>query len=364
MRIYGSKVSYFTGKLESYLRYKGIEHELLGLPKHEREIKAQLGSTQMPAVQLDDGRWMSDTTPILLYLEEQYPDRSILPGDPVLLFVAHLIEDYADEWLWRPAMHYRWTYRHDRELLSSKITDELLGHIPLPRFLKRRMVALRQRTGFVIGDGVSKSTQAHVEQGYFRALENMSRMLEHRPYLLGRSPSIADFGLMGPMLRHFGQDPTPAELMRERAPRVYEWVARLWNETGGGPDAAAERRGVEAVPEDTLPMLREICETHLRQLSLNADAFSAGQTRFEGVIQGCTYRSLPVSRYRVWCLERLRERYEGLGDEDRGRVKSLLPFPEAEILWNEKLTLRSGYDEKREAPFNRAINVYGKGYPR
>ena len=39
-------------------------------------------------------------------------------------FVALLVEDYADEWLWRPAMHYRWSYAHDRELLSSIIIDE------------------------------------------------------------------------------------------------------------------------------------------------------------------------------------------------------------------------------------------------
>jgi hypothetical protein len=33
--------------------------------------------------------------------------------------------------------------------------------------------------------------------------------------------------MMGPMLRHFGQDPTPADIMRNRAPGVYEWVARM-----------------------------------------------------------------------------------------------------------------------------------------
>jgi hypothetical protein len=41
-------------------------------------------------------------------------------------------------------MHYRWSYAHDRELLSSIITDELTRHIPLPRWLKRRLVQLRE----------------------------------------------------------------------------------------------------------------------------------------------------------------------------------------------------------------------------
>ena len=31
LRVYGSKVSYFTGKLEAYLRYKGIAYQRIAL---------------------------------------------------------------------------------------------------------------------------------------------------------------------------------------------------------------------------------------------------------------------------------------------------------------------------------------------
>ena len=34
---------------------------------------------------------------------------------------------------------------------------------------------------------------------------------------------------MGPMFRHFQQDPPPAEIMRSRAPGVFAWVGRMWN---------------------------------------------------------------------------------------------------------------------------------------
>ena len=55
MRVYGSKVSYFTGKLEAYLRYKGITYERRPLIRYQKQIRAHLGTTQMPAVELDDG---------------------------------------------------------------------------------------------------------------------------------------------------------------------------------------------------------------------------------------------------------------------------------------------------------------------
>jgi glutathione S-transferase len=360
MRVYGSKISYFTGKLETYLRYKGIAYERLPLLRYQRRIRTHLGTTQMPAVELEDGRWISDTTPIIEYLEGQYPESPVLPEDGVLRFLALLIEDYADEWLWRPAMHYRWSYRHDRELLSSIIVDELLGHIRVPRFVKKLAIARRQRHGFVIGDGVSDATRQHVESSYFASLDNMARMLEGRRFLLGDSPSIADIGMMGPMLRHFGHDPTPAEPMRDRAPTVYAWVARTWNATA----STTPPSWAESALEDAQPMFQEICETHLVQLTRNAEAFADKAGRFDVEIQNCPYRNLPVSRYRVWCLQELRKRFSALRIDEKHRVRSWLPYPAAEILWTEEFSTHSDYDEASEAPFNRAINVYADGVPR
>ena len=360
MQVFGSKISYFTGKLEAYLRYKGLPYQRIPGLGHRTEILENAGAMQLPAVKCADGRWMSDTTPIIQHLETQHPAPSVLPGDPVVRFLALLVEDYADEWLWRPAMHYRWSYAHDRELLSSVIVDELGADVPLPRFLKRRATQARQRIGFVIRDGVRADTREHVEGSYFAALDNMSALLVQRPFLLGNAPSVADFGLMGPMFRHFGQDPTPAELMRERAPAVYAWVARVWN--ARGRDSKPEF--VESFPLEGAAMLREVCETHLEQLRGNAVAWGAGRRRFPLTVQGCRYPNLPVSRYRVACLERLREAYGALDGTAQARVREHLGFPEAEILWATEIGGVSGYDQERLAPFNKAINVYGTGAPR
>ncbi len=358
MILYGISVSYYTGKLEAYLRYKGISYEMMSPYARAKEILPHTGAIQVPMVHLDDGRWMSDTTPIIQYFDGEQSGPSVYPDDPVVRFIGLLIEDYADEWLWRAAMHYRWTYEHDRALLSRILTDELMGFVRAPRFIKLRTIARRQRTNFVLKDGVTPQTQAHVEQGYFNALANMSRMLEHRPYLLGETPSIADYGMMGPMLRHFGQDPTPQEIMRNQAPVVYEWVARMWN-TSQGTAAAF----VDTVAADAAPMLQEIAETHLVQLKHNAEAYGSGQKHFAMCVQGCQYKDMPVSRYRVWCLEQLRKAFGSLSVDAQQQVKTLLPFHEAEILWQSDLSARSDYDIEGRAPFNKAINVYGKGTP-
>lgn len=359
MKVYGSRVSYYTGKLEAYLRFRNIPYTLHGMPYDQAKmLKEKVGSVQMPIVDREDGRWMSDTTPILFELEKEHPEASILPDNPVLAFLARLIEDYGDEWLWRSAMHYRWSFPYGRELLSNILVDEISTPVPLPRFVVRRMIRRRQIKFFTTRDGVNANTRAHVEQGYLNALHAMSRILEHRPFLLGERPSLADFGMIAPMFRHFSQDPEPEEVMRTEAPLVYEWVARMWR-----ADADPSGGFIAEADENLQPLLREICETHLVQLAANADAYARRAKSFEMTVQDCTYTGMPISRYRVYCLEELRRAFRDLTPAQQEDVRQILPHPTAEILWAEHLEANSEYNADRHLPYGPAINVYGDGTP-
>ena len=360
MRVYGSRISYYAGKLETYLRYRGILYELLAMTPHAREIRAGAGVVQSPVVRLDDGRWMSDSTSTIAWLESQRAKASIYPDDAGLRFLALLLEDHADEWLWRPAMHYRWSHREDREHASGVLADEQLPFLNRPRFLKRLALVRRQRGGFVERDGVCAATVEHVERTTRTAFDLLEATFAVRPFVLGARPTIADFGFAGPMLRHFGQDPTPASLMRECAPRVYTWVARMW-EAAPQPDDAPLVADVDA---PLAALLREACETHLVQLRENARAFAAGASRFAQVVQGCRYEGLPVSRYRVWCLEELRRHWRALDAATQTRLRAHLPEPGGSVLWDDDPAAASGYDPEHAAPFNRAIHVFPGGVPR
>ncbi len=356
LRVWGAERSYFTGKLEGYLRYKEIPYQRVSAKSRdfERTLPARTGAMQIPAVELADGRWLTDTTPIIAWLEEQWEGPAVIPEDPTQAFLSRLIEDYGDEWLWRPAMHYRWSYAASRAEAGANLARELLADIPLPVAIKRHFLSLRQLTIFVWGDGVTRSTWAHVEQGYFRALEHLSSILEKRPFLLGERPSLADIGYFGSMWRHFGIDATPASIMRERAPRVYEWLARLWNAR------ASELNGplLDGMPVDWGPILDEIGGTHLEQLAANAAAWTQDEKQYEMRCQGTRYERIPTSRYRVWCLEELRRHCEALPHPVRGQVQALLERHGCwEPLWRVD-TRPSGHDPEGEAPFCRGARVF------
>jgi len=328
LTLYVFDISYFSGKMEAYLRYKEIPHERVEISWIElaRDVYPETGLMKVPLVRLPDGRWLQDTTPMIDRFEAQHPEGRVIPTDPYQAFLSRLVEDYADEWMWRPALHYRWSYARDARLLSGVFCDTFLRTMPGPRAMKRLQVRQRQEKVYVRGDGVTDETRAHVEGVYLRTLDRLEKILETRPFLLGERPSLADFGFFASMFRHFSLDPTPSKIMRARAPGVYAWVVRLW---------AARRSAIEVpeakawpaagtVPEEWGPILTDIGEAYLPSLHANALAWRDGRKRHDLTVQGVTYRALPTVQYRVWCRERLQEHFDALPEDAKTAVEETL----------------------------------------
>jgi len=286
----------------------------------EKVIGPNTGVTQMPAVKLGDGRWMTDSSAIIAWFEQHYPTPAITPADPIARFFSLLLEDYADEWLWRPAMHYRWYNDEGAMHLSRHIVNELAADVPLPGFLKRWFIRQRQRRGFTAGDGVDENNRLQVEAIYHDNLATLEAILQQRPFLLGQQPSLADIAFMGPMFRHFSQDPVPAEIMRLTAPAVVEWVARLWNYK----PAHTTDGWLTGVPEDWNYWLEDIGKHYLPYLNANAEAVAAGNKHFDTSAAGVSYRGARSSRYRVWCLEQLRAHFQALASDEQSVVRKRL----------------------------------------
>ena len=346
LEIYGPEVSYFTGKLEAVIRYMELPHQRIS-KSPTGELARATGVAQVPGLKLADGRWLTDTTPIIAWLDERYDDTRVIPRDPVLAFFSRLLEDYADEWLWRPAMHYRWDYPEGAYHLSRVLANELSDAVPLPNFVLRHLIRSRQRGLFTKGDGVTPATWDHVEKIYLDTLAHFEAILETRPYLLGTRPSLVDFGFFGPMFRHFAMDPPSARIMRETSPAVFEWVARVWN-------ARARTTGGELlphVPDDWGPILNSIGSAYLPYLCANAEAWKAGKTHFDVDIEGAPYRNIRTARYRVWCLEELRRHFGELSESHQSDVRARLETHGCwEPLWRVEESA-SGIDPERKAPF-------------
>ena len=320
--LYGSTISYFTGKMENYFRVCGIPYQLKSMqfPAFKKRMEAEVGLQQMPAVILPDGRWMTDTTKMIQWFECQFPENKIIPDDPVQAFLCLLIEDWADEWWWRTAMHYRWDFSEGADFASRHLAIELLGSVFAPIWLKKFFLKYRQRKGYTIGDGITLQNAEQIEADFKKLLENLERIFIQRSFLFGERPSLADIGLAGPFFRHFALDPVPAKILKKDSPQVLNWVSRLWDTRISDSSGKLEMH----IPDDLEPLFQQIGSTYLPYLCANADAVSAKKSFFDVEVEGISFRGARCSKYRVWCLKELRSSYEILQKKEKEVVRNIL----------------------------------------
>lgn len=322
--LYLMHISYFSGKMQAYLRYKEIPHDCIELKWGGmlNVLYPNTGLMKVPVIQTPQGQWLADSTPMIDWFEREHSAGAVIPDDPYQAFFCRLVEDYADEWLWRPALHYRWSYATDAHALSRRFAETFLSDMPMPKVLIAANIRQRQHRVYVKGDGVTAETQAHVESVYLNTLDRLSAIFAQQPFLLGDKPSLADFGFFASMFRHFSLDPTPSLIMQNRAPAVFEWVARLWNARHSAVTGTWVAPGT--LPAGWSALLRDIGEAYLPYLHANAIAWREGRRHFDFTCQGVTYRHLPVVQYRVWCREQLQQHFHALAPTVRGQVETTL----------------------------------------
>lgn len=352
-KAYVSDVSYYSGKLEAYLRYARIPHERIEINTRilREVILPATGFMKVPAMQCADGRWLKDTTPMIAWLDARHGRPSVYPEDPAQRFLALLVEDYADEWLWRPAMYYRWRFVDSHSLLRRRLGRELSIDTRYNATGLGWYMRWRQYLTFVRGDGVRRHNEAAVQALYARSLVQLGDLLESRPYLLGTRPSIVDFAWFASMFRHFALDPHSAKQMIDTAPAVYAWVGRVWN-------ARADRDGESAL--ETFdgaawnPLFEEIGRDYLRYLDANAEAHAQGARRFDLQLDDARYPAMPVVRYRVACREQLLKAHAALDADAKQRVQQRLAGSGiAEWLLHAR-PVASGLDAEFELPLAQA----------
>jgi hypothetical protein len=89
-------------------------------------------------------------------------------------------------------------------------------------------------------------------------LDLLNEQFFHYPYLMGGRPSLPDFGLIAPFFAHLSRDPYPSSHMKLRAPNVFRWTERMFQDgflDGEFPNLEPEFPQGDALPETLVPIL-------------------------------------------------------------------------------------------------------------
>lgn len=332
--IHGMFCSYFTKKLETYFRVKGIPYKFVEMDAPGFAQSSQkVGVMQLPLVECPDGSWICDTTPIIQEFEADPSLISLRPKDPLAAFCSYFLEDCFDEWLWAPALYYRWAFPMDEIRRSEEFTYTIAANgFKFPRFILRRILTFRQKAVHLKANGITSPAHArHIEELYLDLLDLLQPILKKRPFLFGGRPCEADIGLQGPVFPHFANDPTSQEIMQVRAPHVFRWVARLWSTR---PEELSATDEIASVPEDLKPLMQKFAGEYLPYLVANRQAFQAGEERTQ-YTQGGLNWDVVTAPYRVYCLAQLQQRYQALSADEQKKCAEFVGEDAISILGDE-----------------------------
>ena len=331
--MHGWHLSYFSGKLRSYLRYKGLNFRDRPVNAFDMVVRIpkKTGVVVMPVLQTDRGEWLQDTTEIITTLEQRHPQPSITPASPRQTIAAMLLEVWADEHWIPTAMHYRWSFPDNYALFRRDAGKALLPFIPGPlrnRFVKTQ-VADKMRS-YLPGVGVVPEQFSAMEVWTGQMLDHLELHFSEHDYLLGGRPSVADFGLIGPLYAHLGRDPVPKRELLDTRPRLQAWVARAHN----GEPATGDFLADDVIPATLTPVFASIFSEFYPMLdgivTLVNDFVAAkssapglalprslGMIRFPMAGQAFSRRAVP---YTLWMMQRLRAHYQALPAAERQAV--------------------------------------------
>lgn len=325
----GSNGSPYSLKMRAVMRYRRLPFDWVLRTDRNMGLLADMKPALVPVLKLpEDDSLHLDSTPIIAMLEERHPKaRSIVPQSPGQGFLAHLIEDMADEWCTKMMFHYRWAYDADIDYASHWIADDFFPDLTgEARHAAARKFAERQISRMPLV-GCTAQNAPVIEAGYHRILSLLESHVGQHEFLFGTRPSLADFGLYG-QFRVLATDPTPLAIMRAEAQRTESWLRQLDDASGIEGDWVAD----EKLPTATQGLVRFAAEVYLPFLAANATAIAEGKETFELTLLGQSYAQGTFG-YQVKCLNMLKQRFAALEAEAQRQVSGYLEGTQAmEIL--------------------------------
>ncbi|WP_407873949.1 glutathione S-transferase N-terminal domain-containing protein [Qipengyuania nanhaisediminis] len=317
--IHGALGSPYSMKMRALMRYRRITH-VWAHGGYVQQLAAGNGLPPViPVIEYPDGSVRNDSTPVLYDLEVRHKKRSVVPPDPAKAFIAHLLEDFADEWLTKAMFGYRWLEDVDQVQMSRWLSFDALkgGGLDTSRGMAEQF--RDRQVGRMAIVGCTRENFPLIDDSTHRVLRALEDHVVNEQWLFGSRPSLAEFGIYG-QFSQLGVDPTAQAMMRADFPYSFRWLLHV--------DDASGIEGEWDVPDAPLKpvvqqILAEVGRVYVPFLLANAAASEASETTFRIEVDGMPYEQ-GTFKYQLKCLRDLRSHYAALNAETQQRLYPIL----------------------------------------
>jgi glutathione S-transferase len=316
--INGALGSPYSMKMRALMRYRRIPH-LWVHGADSRDALSKVKAPVIPVMEYPDGTFHNDSTPLIYDLEARHSERSVIPADPAHAFIAHLIEDFADEWVTKAMFGYRWLEEVDQIQMSRWLAFDAMkgGGLAASQGYAEQFRA--RQVGRMAIVGCAAENFPLIEASTRAILGALEAHVVDQHCLFGSRPSMAEFSMYG-QLSQLGVDPTAQAMMRKDFPYSFRWLLHI--DDMSGITGEWDKADAPFAPIITA-WLQQVGEIYMPFLLANAAAIEAGEDSFRITAMGLPYTQ-GVFKYQVKCLADLRARYAALDAHAQARIDPLL----------------------------------------
>jgi len=326
--IVGNPASPYTRKMLALMRYRRIPYSVeWGDP---RALIKKMGLEEPKPILLPvlvfniDGknRAITDSTPIIRHLENEFSVRRVIPSDPKLNFLNYVLEDFGDEWVTKYMFHYRWHFEDDIEKagtvlpLMHDVSLENKSHLEFKKYFSE----LQTSRLWVVGS--NNKTAPIIEESYKRFLNQLETCLSINPFLFGKRPSSSDYAIYGQLTQLIGFDPTSSAIAHNISPRAISWIDQM-EDLSGLNVHEEDWITFEQAERNLSNIFEEIGKVYVPALLANSNAINQNEKTWTANIDGAEWnqKSFP---YQAKCLQWINNEFEVLGNDDQEDILNFL----------------------------------------
>ena len=342
--LYGSYASYYTAKVRTYLRKKGIPfvERLPSDPMFRNKVRPASGSHRIPQLLTPEGEVIQDSVAIVDYLEARFPDLPAFPDTPRQRTFVHLMEVMGSEGLVRLAWLHRWMFEDNDRFVKMDFGRSFKPQGSDEDLLKYGNLIAERMRSYGLPESTDEMRQS-LDAQYRELLRRFEAHLIHHPYLLGGHPSAADYAVMGAMHAHLGRDPAGLRMMQNHAPRTFRWVEHMMVPEVQSPEFYArpiEYLAGDEVPQTALDILNWMTSEYGETFVLNVLAYNQAMARLdvaagyelspeldqpslptERITFGGSAREHAANLYAVWLSQRAQRFYQAQSDRTKADIQ-------------------------------------------
>ena len=214
--LYGPARAPFTEKCRRALILKDLEFELREPSGPEDYARWSPETGLLPVIRID-GELVSDSTNILLKLDELYPEPRLLSADPTVAGQQRILEDWADE-------SFLWYFQQ-----WLRMSQDGRGNTPQ----RARSSLLRRLLAWMRAGGTWERPETAILRGVDDRLGDLVNLLGTRRFFYADRVSMADLAVYGMLYTvRSNSIPGSAGLLAMR-PTLCEFMRSVEDETGG-----------------------------------------------------------------------------------------------------------------------------------